>query len=140
MRRDIRPALQNFESTLKRGLSEVRNQPQALALPVALVLADRVARVAVVWVCFQALGSDVQIGVVVTGFAIGVAVGVMSMIPGGIGVQEGSMAGAYHLLGIPLEEGVLASVLFRVVYYTVPFGVSLIFYRRVLRAGNLAPT
>lgn len=140
VRRDIGASLQNFESTLKKGLAEVRNRPQALALPVALVLADRVVRVAVVWVCFQALGSDVGIGVTVTGFAIGVTVGVMSMIPGGIGVQEGSMAGAYHLLGVPLEEGVLASILFRVVYYTVPFGVSLVFYRRVLRARNLAPT
>lgn len=138
-RRDIGASLQKFESTLKRGLAEVRNKPRTLVLPVSLILADRVVRVAVVWICFQALGSDIGIGVTVTGFAIGVAVGVMSMIPGGIGVQEGSMAGAYHLLGVPLEEGILASVLFRVIYYTVPFGVSLVFYRRVLRPGNLAP-
>ena len=71
---------------------------------------------------------------VVTGFAVGVAAGVMSMVPGGLGVQEGSMAGAYHLLGVPLEQGVLVSFLFRLVYYMVPFGVSLLFYRNVLRA------
>ena len=72
-------------------------------------------------------------GVVVTGFAVGVAAGVMSMVPGGLGVQEGSMAGAYHLLGVPLEQGVLVSFLFRLVYYMVPFGVSLLFYPNVLR-------
>ena len=72
-------------------------------------------------------------GVVVTGFAVGVAAGVMSMVPGGLGVQEGSMAGAYHLLGVPLEQGVLVSFLFRLVYYMIPFGVSLLFYRNVLR-------
>ena len=72
-------------------------------------------------------------GVVVTGFAVGVAAGVMSMVPGGLGVQEGSMAGAYHLLGVPLEQGVLVSFLFRLVYYMVPFGVSLLFYRNDLR-------
>ena len=72
-------------------------------------------------------------GVVVTGFAVGVAAGVMSMVPGGLGVQEGSMAGAYHLLGVPLEQGVLVSFLFRLVYYMAPFGVSLLFYRNVLR-------
>ena len=70
---------------------------------------------------------------VVTGFAVGVAAGVMSMVPGGLGVQEGSMAGAYHLLGVPLEQGVLVAFLFRLVYYMVPFGVSLLFYRNVLR-------
>jgi len=71
--------------------------------------------------------------VVITGFAVGVAAGVMSMVPGGLGVQEGSMAGVYHLLGVPLEQGVLVSFLFRLVYYMVPFGVSLLFYRNVLR-------
>ena len=135
-RRDIGSSLGRFEATLEQGLAAVRKRPLVLVLPVGLVMADRVARVAVVWVCFQALGSDVGLGVVVTGFAAGVALGVMSMVPGGLGVQEGSMAGTYHLLGVPLEEAVLVSVLFRVVYYMAPFGVSLAFYRGVLRGGR----
>lgn len=138
-RRDIAQALKNFEATLNRGLREVRTQPQSLLLPVGLIVADRVARVVVIWFCFQALGSDVEFGVTVTGFAIGVAAGVMSMVPGGIGVQEGSIVGAYHLLGVPLEEAVLASILFRAVYYMVPFGISLGFYRRLMRGNKLAP-
>ena len=132
VRRDIKSGLQNFEVTLSIGLTDIRHRPQTLALPVALVFADRVIRVAIVWACFQALGSEVGLAVTVTGFAIGVAVGVMSMVPGGIGVQEGSMAGSYHLLGVPLEEAVLAALLFRAVYYIAPFGISLIFYRRVM--------
>ena len=132
-RRDIEPSLRDFEATLGRGLSTLRGRPLVLGLPVALVLADRIARVAVVWVCFQALGSDIGLGVTATGFAVGVAAGVMSMVPGGLGVQEGSMAGTYHLLGVPLEEAILASLLFRVIYYMAPFAVSLAFYRGVLR-------
>lgn len=137
-RRDMGPALSGFETALRRGLAELRARPLALALPVALILADRLSRVAVVWFCFEALGGQVDPGVVVTGFAVGVAVGVMSMVPGGLGVQEGSMAGAYHLLGVPLEQAVLVSLLFRLVYYMVPFGVSLAFYRSVLRQGGVA--
>ena len=136
-RRDIGPALRNFDATLVRGLTEVRHQPQVLAWPVALILVDRIARVAIVWLCFQALGSDVGVGVAVTGFAVGVAAGVMSLIPGGIGIQEGSMAGIYHLLGVPLEEAVMVALLFRVVYYMAPFGVSLVFYRRLMRDNPL---
>lgn len=137
-RRDIGPSLGDFESTLRQGLGEVRNRPEMLALPVGLILADRLARVAVVWLCFQALGSDVGPAVAMTGFAIGVALGVMSMVPGGLAVQEGSMVGAYHLLGVPLEEAVLAALLFRVAYYSVPFGFSLAFYRGILRGGRPA--
>lgn len=138
-RRDISESLRRFEGTLSQGLAGLRRRPQALAWPVALVLADRIGRVAVVWFCFQALGIDVGLAVVVTGFSVGVAAGVMSMVPGGIVAQEGSMAGTYHLLGMPLEEAVLASVLFRVVFYMVPFAVSLVFYRRLLRAKESSP-
>ncbi|GEM_PF-277196 len=134
-RRDIGPSLDRFEATLGCGLAAVRQRPHVLVLPVGLVLADRTARVAVVWVCFQAFGSDVGLGVIVTGFAVGVALGVMSMVPGGLGVQEGTMAGTYHLLGVPLEEAVLVSVLLRAVYYMAPFAVSLAFYRGMLRGG-----
>ncbi len=135
-RHELGPPLDRFETTLARGLAAVREQPQVLVLPVGLVLADRVARVAVVWTCFQAFGNNVELGVVVTGFAVGVALGVMSMVPGGLGVQEGSMAATYHFLGMPLEEAVLVSVLFRVVYHLAPFSVSLVFYRGILWGGR----
>ena len=74
----------------------------------------------------------------VTGFAIGIAVGVMSMVPGGIGVQEGSMAGTYHLLGMPLEEAVVLSLLFRVIFQLVPLALSMSLYWRVLRGTPAA--
>ena len=132
-RSSIKAGLQDFETTLRRGMGRMRSRPLGLALPLSLIILDRVCRLGVVWLCFQALGGQVDPGVVVTGFAVGVAVGVMSMVPGGLGVQEGSMAGAYHLLGVPLEQAVLVSFLFRLVYYMIPFGVSLLFYRNVLR-------
>jgi uncharacterized protein (TIRG00374 family) len=67
-------------------------------------------------------------------------VGLVSMIPGGLGAQEGSMGAVYALLGVPLEQAMLAAILFRAVYYLVPFLISLAFYRRLLREpGKLAP-
>lgn len=47
------------------------------------------------------------------------------------------MAGAHHLLRVPLEQAVLVSRLFRLVYHMIPFGVSLACYRQVLRTPNL---
>ena len=50
------------------------------------------------------------------------------------------MAAVYAMLGVSLEQAVLAAVLFRVVYYLTPFLLSLAFYRRLLRGpGKLAP-
>ena len=43
------------------------------------------------------------------------------------------MAGIYALLGIPISTAVLAVILFRIVYYFLPFLASLGFYRRLLK-------
>jgi uncharacterized protein (TIRG00374 family) len=86
--------------------------------------------------CFEALRTPVHPGVLLTGFAIGVSVGFLSMLPGGIGAQEGSMAGIYVLLGVGYERALLAAMLFRVIYYVVPFALSLILYARLLRTPS----
>ena len=92
-RRDLEAATIAFEATLDRGLGAVRQRPLALLSPSMLIMADRLGRLAVLWLCPQALGIDGEVAVVLTGFAIGMAVGVMSMVPGGVGIQEGTIAG-----------------------------------------------
>lgn len=52
-------------------------------------------------------------------------------------MQEASMAGIYALLGVPFEQVLLAVILFRGVYYLVPYVLSLIFYGRLLRRGSI---
>ncbi|MGB3681320.1 MAG: flippase-like domain-containing protein, partial [Rubrobacteraceae bacterium] len=101
--------------------------------PLVFVVGDWGASIATLWFCFAALGQPVSPGILIAGFAVGVTVGMLSMVPGGLGVQEGSMAATYALFGVPLGQAALAAVLFRLVYYIVPFLVSLAFYRRLLR-------
>ena len=133
VRIDISSSINSYEETLDRGLESLGNKPFGMAVTVAWILVDRLAQLAVLWFCLEALGIQGEVGVVVTGFAIGIAVGVMSMVPGGIGVQEGSMAGTYHLLGMPLEEAVVVALLFRVLFQLVPLALSMSLYWRVLR-------
>lgn len=139
-RRDFGAALDDFDATMARGVGMVRTRPLLLAFMVALVVIDWGACVAALWFCFDALGDPISPGVLLTGFALGVTAGVLSMVPGGLGVQEGSMSGLYALLGVPLQKAVLASILFRVVYYLIPYLVSLGFYWRLLRqVGHATP-
>jgi uncharacterized protein (TIRG00374 family) len=133
VRRDVADALTEFDTTIGRGIAAFRARPGQLALLIALIAADWSASVAVLGFCFKALASPVSVGVLLAGFGIGVTAGVVSMVPGGLGVQEGSMAGIYGLLGVPLHQAVLAAILFRAVYYLLPYVVSLSFYRRLLQ-------
>jgi len=134
--RHIEEPLSNFDSAMSRGVAAFRRHPDQLAVLALMVTADWSFSLVTLWFCFDALGEPLKLGVLITGFSIGITAGVLSMVPGGLGVQEGSMAGIYTLLGVPLEQAVLAAILFRVVYYFIPYLVSLVFYRRLLRGSS----
>lgn len=131
--RDVSAALDDFDATMARGVEALRRWPLTLALLLGCIALDWLAALASLGVCFDALGTPLKVDVLVTGYSIGVTAGVLSMIPGGLGVQEGSMAGIYALLGAPLHQAALAAVLFRVVDYLIPYLVSFLFYWRLLR-------
>jgi uncharacterized protein (TIRG00374 family) len=136
LRRDVEPAMRALDDTIGRGVTAIRHRPTVLGVPLLFVILDWTTSVMALGACFEALRTPLHPGVLVTGFAIGVTAGFVSMLPGGMGVQEGTMAGAFVLLGVGYEHAVLAAILFRVLYYVVPFAVSLILYAHLLRPGR----
>lgn len=136
LRRDFSASLRHFELSLARGVDVMRRRPLNVLAVMILTWIDWFASVFVVWLCFDALGPPIGLGVILAGYVIGVMAGVLSMIPGGFGVQEGSMTGVFVLLGAPFEQALLASILFRGIFFLVPYGVSLLFYGRLLRRNS----
>lgn len=130
--RDIECSLEEFEDSIDLGMDVFHEKPQVLIVPMAFILSDWTATVLCLSFCFQALGINIDTGTLITGFAIGFAAGLISLLPAGLGIQDASMAGVFALFGVPFTQAVLASILFRLVYYFIPFGVSLIYYRQLL--------
>jgi len=131
--RNVQAGLNDFDNAMSRGTAVIASRPSVLIILIALTLFDWVSALTALWFCFFALGKVVGTSTLITGFSLGITAGFISFIPGGLGVQEVSMAGIYSLLGVPLSTAILASILFRIVYYFVPFLVSLQFYHRLLR-------
>jgi uncharacterized protein (TIRG00374 family) len=82
----------------------------------------------VMYFTFLAFRYKISIGHLLTGFSIGQLIGVLSMIPGGAGTMEGSMALVFAAVEIPLETALSSIILFRLSFYIVPFFLSLPFY------------
>jgi uncharacterized protein (TIRG00374 family) len=135
--RDLRGQLGQLEETMTRGALAVRRSPGQLGWVMVLTWLDWLGSAIVLGFCLDAFGPAVPFGVVVTGFVIGIVAGVASMIPGGLGVQEGSMTGVLALLGVPFGQAFLAAILFRAVFFFLPYMVSLGFSRWLLRHGQL---
>jgi uncharacterized protein (TIRG00374 family) len=133
LHRDIAPATTELDESMTRGVLAIRHRPLLAVGLVVLTILDWAASMTALWFCFNALGNPLGLEVLIAGFAIGLTAGSLSMVPGGLGVQEGSMAGIYALLGTPFREAILAAILFRVVYYFVPYVISLSLYGRLLR-------
>ena len=133
LHRNILSTMRSFDTTMKRGVDVMRERPILLLQIMVLTFIDWICSLLVLGFCFDALGPSLRVGVLVTGFVIGMVAGVVSMVPGGFGVQEGSMAGIFALLGVSFEQAVLAAILFRVLFFILPYLFSLGFYWRLLR-------
>jgi phosphatidylglycerol lysyltransferase len=132
-RRNIEKRLSDFGDSVTQGIKEMNQRRKFGLLLAVLIIGDVAAMIAGLAFCFRALGIPVHLGVLITGFNFGITLTVISFIPGDLGVQEASIAGILAIFGVPFSQGVLGSMLFRVVYYFVPFIFSLGFYWSLLR-------
>jgi uncharacterized protein (TIRG00374 family) len=84
--------------------------------------------IGVMYFSFITVNYPIKIGVLALGFATGQIVGVLSMVPGGIGTLEGSSSLVYAALGVPFETALSALLIYRMTYNVIPFLLSLPFY------------
>lgn len=132
-KRNISSFLDAFDTAMGDGLAAMRGRPVVLFLPLLLITVEWVMVVAGLWFCFNALGTSLSLGSLLTGFSVGISAGNVAMIPAGLGVQEASMSGVYAIFGTAFEQAVLVSLLFRILYDIIPFVTSLPFYRKLLQ-------
>jgi glycosyltransferase 2 family protein len=124
--------LAQFHETLDYGASVISKRKNILIVFLATFF-DWIFMLMSLWVCFWTLGIKIDFGLVLSGFFVGVILGFISLIPGGIGVQEGSMSGVYALLGVPFSQAIIVALFFRIIYYIIPFVVAVIIYGRLLK-------
>ncbi len=116
-KQDIDETLENFDFALAHGVKLLRARPLEFFFSMLLVATDEVSSAMVLGFCS----------------------GAVSLVPGGLGIQEGSITGVFSLLGTPIEQAVLAAVLFRLVFFLVPYVASFAFFGRLIRSLGEEP-
>ncbi len=122
-----------------KGLDFMVARWRRMVVPTLWIVLDWFVTLLVLQSAFWCVGREVPFPDVVVGFAIGILSSLISLVPGGLGILEGSMTTVFVTLGVPLEPAVVAVLIFRVAYYLVPFLVSLLFFRGMLRATGSVP-
>lgn len=117
-----------------RRLSDGR-QPLPRALELAIIgWLDWALAAAVFVACFHAAGSGRAVLSEVRGFFLGQAIGVASLVPGGVGSSD-----AFWIARLPVAESETAAVLlaYRAIYYIAPWAVASLLL--LARATHSAP-
>ncbi|MEW6273369.1 MAG: flippase-like domain-containing protein [Thermodesulfobacteriota bacterium] len=128
--------LWRLQLNIERGFAFILTNWRHMVLPVLWIILDWVVTLGVLWGAFWCVHLDIPFPLVTVGFAVGILFSLVSLAPGGIGIMEGSMTTVFVALGVPIEQTVVAVLIFRVAYYAVPFLVSLAFFRSMLRVAR----
>ncbi len=127
----------SFRTDLLGVFEKALARPRHMLKPAAWMAADLAFRILCLGAAFAAIGHPQPLPVLATGFVIGVSAGALSLVPGGIGVIEGSMAAVFSFLGVELEVAAVAVIVFRLAFYVVPLGLVAILFRPLLRRNAL---
>lgn len=120
-----RASLWRLQHNIDRGVHFLLERWPAMVAPTGWILLDWVVTIGVLWSCFWALGENVPFTLVTVGFAIGIFFSTISILPAGLGLMEGSLTTVFVSMGLPFETTLIAVLLFRVIYFGLPFGISL---------------
>jgi hypothetical protein len=133
-----RVRLWRSQHNLNEGLEFLLARKEQIAWPTFWIMLDWVLTLGILWWAFRAVHHPISPGLVMIGFAVGILLSLVSLVPGGLGVMEGSMAAVFVSLGVPLESAVVAVLIFRIAYYVFPLLVSLFLFHGVLRQATRA--
>ncbi|WP_158583446.1 bifunctional lysylphosphatidylglycerol flippase/synthetase MprF [Salinisphaera sp. Q1T1-3] len=95
---------------------------------------------AVLWGCVEALGVSLTPAAVAAAFVLAATLGMLSFLPGGLGVFDATLVGLLAAHGAATETAVAALVLFRFAYYLVPLIAALFLGANALARSRLAAT
>ncbi len=129
--------LKSFKAEFNQGMELMGLKKGELKAPVLYILLDWIGCLLTLYFCFLTIHYFIHPEVLVVGFAVGLFASILSLIPGGLGVMEGSMAAVYYSLTVPLEEAIVAVILYRLVYYVFPFLTSLLVYRSLFKEARI---
>lgn len=110
----------------------IRTDWRVLKRPLAYALCVSLTEVAAIFAVFVAFGHFVNPGAIIIAYAVANFAGIISVLPGGIGIYEGLMTGVFAAAGIPPGVSLPVVVAYRVLSMAIQLPAGYYFYQRAL--------
>jgi glycosyltransferase 2 family protein len=132
---NIEKARETF-TELHENYKELRKRKKELRMPLIYGLAANLTEIGAIYVVYIAFGHWVNPGAVIIAYAIANFAGLVSVLPGGVGIYEGLMTGTLAAGGVPAALSLPVTVMYRVVNFAVQMPVGYYFYQKALHLND----
>lgn len=135
---NIQRAKHTFED-LHHNYKTIESKWYQLKLPFLWALLANFTEVLSIYVVYLAFGEWINMGAVILAYSVANFAGLVSVMPGGVGIYEALMTGVLVAAGVPAGLSLSATVMFRVLstLIQVPPGWFL-YHRAIQRSGAAA--
>ena len=115
------------------GVTFLRSQGHKVIKPYLFMQLSTLAEVGIVVIAFWVLGVTINPGILLLAFTAANVVGVVSIIPGDVGVHELTVITVLSYVGVDQSTAIAGTLLYRVFNKIVIMGVGFTFYVRFLK-------
>jgi len=129
--------VQKLFSELHDSYQIVKKDPKLLKRPFAFSLLSNAAEILTVYVVFLAFGLMVNPGAVILAYAVANFAGLISVLPGGVGIYEALMTGVLASAGIPAGESIPVIIMYRILNMSLQLPVGYYLYHRSLAQDHI---
>lgn len=114
----------------------LRRNIRALAKPLRSAFLANIAEVTAIFCVFAAFGYIINPGAIIIAYAVANFAGIVSVLPGGIGIYEGLMTGVFAAAGVPPGVSLPVVIAFRVVSMAIQLLPGYYFYQKNLQSSD----
>lgn len=109
-----------------------------LKKPLLQALFANVSEMLCIYIIYIAFGEWVNFGAIIVAYAVANFAGLISVLPGGIGIYEALMTSVLVAAGIPVSLSLPVTIMYRVLTSAIQLPPGYFFYHRAIHKGKLA--
>lgn len=122
---------------LHENYMRVKDNYKELKRPLLYALLANITEIASIYVVYIAFGYYVNPGAIIIAYAIANFAGLVSVLPGGIGIYEVLMTGVLAAGGVPPAVSLPVTVMYRIVSMSVQLPPGYFLYHRALHSNKV---
>ena len=119
---------------------EIKNNYRQLYKPFWYAFLANITEVAAIYVVYIAFSEFVNVGAVIMAYAVANFAGLVSVLPGGVGIYEALMTAVLASAGVPARLSLPVTVMYRVLNTLIQLPPGYYFYHKTLRGSKDEPT